>query len=113
MLVGYQEVLDALGDETRRRIFEQLRHGPVAVGEIARRLPVSRPAVSKHLRVLSGAGLVHYEPAGTRNLYQVDERGLGEIRTWLDGFWDEALTGFAQRVEQDRRTRRSGRRRRQ
>ena len=112
MLVGYQEVLNALGDETRRRIFEQLRHGPSAVGEIARGLPVSRPAVSKHLRVLSGAGLVRYQSAGTRNLYQVDERGLGEIRTWLDGFWDEALTGFARQVEQDRRVRRSGRRRR-
>jgi DNA-binding transcriptional ArsR family regulator len=110
LLVGYQEVLDALGDDTRRRIFEQLRHGPVAVGEIARGLPVSRPAVSKHLRVLSGAGLVHYRSAGTRNLYQVDERGLGEIRSWLDGFWDEALTGFARQVERDRRTRRSRRR---
>ena len=111
MLMGYQEVLNALGDGTRRRIFEQLRHGPVAVGEIARGLPVSRPAVSKHLRVLSGAGLVHYKSAGTRNLYQVDERGLGEIRTWLDGFWDEALTGFARQVEHGRRTRRSRRRR--
>src|ERR1700687_3186083 len=109
--MGYQEVFEALGDETRRRVFEQLRGGPVAVGEIARALPVSRPAVSKHLRVLADAGLVRYQSAGTRNLYQVDPRGLGEVRTWLDGFWDEALRRFAEQVQRDRRTRRPGRRR--
>lgn len=109
--MGYQAILQALGDETRRQVFEQLRHGPVAVGEIARRLPVSRPAVSKHLRVLADAGLVRYQSAGTSNLYQVDERGLAEMRTWLEGFWDEALIGFSQRVERDRRTHQSRRRR--
>ncbi|HXN01371.1 MAG TPA: metalloregulator ArsR/SmtB family transcription factor [Candidatus Dormibacteraeota bacterium] len=109
--MGYQEVFEALGDETRRRVFEQLRRGPVAVGEIARVLPVSRPAVSKHLRVLADAGLVRYQSAGTRNLYQVDPRGLVEVRTWLDGFWDEALRRFAEQVQRDRRTRRPGRRR--
>ena len=109
--MGYQDVLEALGDATRRQVFEQLRHGPVAVGEIARGLPVSRPAVSKHLRVLADAGLVRYQSAGTRNLYQADERGLVEIRSWLDGFWEEALGGFARQVERDRRIRAPRRRR--
>jgi DNA-binding transcriptional ArsR family regulator len=109
--VGYQAALEALGDRTRRDVFEQLRHGPVAVGEIARRLPVSRPAVSKHLRILASAGLVRYQSAGTRNLYEVDDRGLAEMRGWLDKFWDEALGGFARQVERDRQTRRSRRKR--
>lgn len=108
--MSYQVVLEALGDPTRRQVFEQLRHGPVAVGEIARRLPVSRPAVSKHLRVLEGAGLVRYRADGTRNLYQVDERGLAEMRSWLDGFWDEALAGFAQHVARKNRKHQSRRR---
>ena len=97
--MAYQDALDALGDGTRRQVFAQLRRGPMAVGAIARRLPVSRPAVSQHLRVLEGAGLVRHESQGTRNLYLVDARGLSEMREWLDGFWDEALARFAQHVD--------------
>jgi DNA-binding transcriptional ArsR family regulator len=108
--MSYQAVLEALGDGTRRQVFEQLRRGPVAVGEIARRLPVSRPAVSKHLRVLEGAGLVRYRTDGTRNFYEVDERGLAEMRSWLDGLWDEALAGYAQHVARKNRKHQSRRR---
>jgi DNA-binding transcriptional ArsR family regulator len=105
--MGYGTVLDALGDPTRRRIVEGLRDGPLAVGEIARPLPVSRPAVSRHLRVLEAAGLVNHVVAGTRHLYRLDERGLAELRRWVDGVWTAALDRFAAHVaateEADRR----------
>ena len=91
-------MLDAVGDPTRRRILDRLRAGPVAVGEIAAGLPVSRPAVSKHLRVLEDCGLVTHEPAGTRNLYRLDRRGLESLRAWVDGFWDDVLDRFAEHV---------------
>jgi DNA-binding transcriptional ArsR family regulator len=98
--MGYESVLDALGDPTRRRILDALRAGPLPVGAVAAGLPVSRPAVSKHLRVLEGAGLVTYEASGTRRLYRIDEPGLAALRAWIDGFWGDILGGFAAYVEQ-------------
>lgn len=86
--------LDALGDPTRRRVFELLRDGPRSVGELAADLPVSRPAVSQHLRVLADAGLVTHRRDGTRHLYEVDSDGVGALRDWVDGFWSEALARF-------------------
>ncbi|GAA1629251.1 metalloregulator ArsR/SmtB family transcription factor [Kribbella alba] len=92
-------VLDALGDPTRRKILETLRRGgPSSVAGLAERVPVSRPAISQHLKVLGGAGLVSYESQGTRNIYQVDRAGLSDLRTWLDQFWDDALDAFAEHV---------------
>ncbi len=88
-------VLDALGDPTRRQIFESLRGGPRSVGELADGLPVSRPAVSQHLRVLKEAGLVSDRKEGTRRLYRVDPGGLAGLRDYFDGFWGEALARFA------------------
>jgi DNA-binding transcriptional ArsR family regulator len=97
--------MDALGDPTRRAIFEQLRSGPRAVGEIAEELPVSRPAVSQHLRVLKEAGLVTERRNGTRRLYRIDPDGVGELRNYFDAFWNEALAAFKAAAEQERRTR--------
>jgi len=97
----YEAVLEALGDRTRRQIVHRLRSGPLSVGELAAALPVSRPAVSQHLSVLRRSGLVAYEEAGTRNVYRLDPAGIGELRTWLDGFWDAALDRYAQRVRDD------------
>jgi DNA-binding transcriptional ArsR family regulator len=91
--------LDALGDPTRRQVFELLRRGPRSVGELAAELPVSRPAVSQHLRVLEGAGLVTHRKDGTRNLYGLNGNGVVELRSWIDGFWDEALARFKYAVE--------------
>lgn len=90
----------ALGDPTRRAIFERLADGPRAVGELASELPVSRPAVSQHLKVLKDARLVVDEPAGTRRIYHVDPDGLRALRGYLDHFWDQALAGFKTAVEQ-------------
>jgi DNA-binding transcriptional ArsR family regulator len=97
--------LDALGDPTRRAIFERLADGPRPVGELARGLPVSRPAVSQHLKVLKEAGLVVDEAAGTRRLYRLNPGGVAALRAYFDGFWDRALAAFAAAVEQkeDRR----------
>ncbi|MBA2298173.1 MAG: winged helix-turn-helix transcriptional regulator [Actinobacteria bacterium] len=88
-------VLDALGDWTRRQIFEALRNGPRSVGDLAAGLPVSRPAVSQHLRVLKEAGLVSDRKEGTRRLYRVDPAGLAGVRSYFDSFWGEALDRFA------------------
>jgi DNA-binding transcriptional ArsR family regulator len=99
----YRNGMDALGDPTRRAIFEQLRRGPRAVGEIAAELPVSRPAVSQHLRVLKDAGLVTERREGTRRLYRLDPDGLGELRDYFDDFWTEALAGFKAAAESERR----------
>ena len=88
------EVLDALGDPTRRAVLELLRDGPRAVVDIASALPVSRPAVSQHLRVLKGAGLVTERKDGTRHLYRVDPDGLAALRTYLESFWTDALGAF-------------------
>jgi DNA-binding transcriptional ArsR family regulator len=90
----------ALGDPTRRVIFERLAEHPRAVGELARELPVSRPAVSQHLKVLKGAGLVVDRSAGTRRIYQLDPDGLGALRAELDRFWTQALASYKQLVEQ-------------
>jgi DNA-binding transcriptional ArsR family regulator len=101
--MAYRTAMDALGDPTRRAIFEQLRRGPRAVGEIASELPVSRPAVSQHLRVLKDAGLVTERREGTRRLYRLDPDGLGELRAYFDGFWTEALAGFKAAAEREQR----------
>ena len=95
-------VLDALGDWTRRQIFEALRRGPRSVGELAGDLPVSRPAVSQHLRVLKDAGLVVDRKEGARRIYSVAPAGLTEIRAYFDSFWDEALGRFAAEARKER-----------
>jgi DNA-binding transcriptional ArsR family regulator len=95
--------MDALGDGTRRAIFERLRSGPLSVGELAAELPVSRPAVSQHLRVLKEAGLVAERRNGTRRIYRVDPDGLGELRDYFDDFWNEALAAFKASAEDERR----------
>ena len=92
--MAYQDALQALADPTRRAVLEQLREGPSAVGQLAERLPVSRPAVSQHLRVLKQAGLVRERRAGTRRIYSVQLRGLAELRRYLDRFWDDVLEAF-------------------
>ena len=97
--MAYGEALTALADPTRRRIFERLKSGPKAVGAIARGVPVSRPAVSQHLKALKDAGLVADRPDGTRRVYYIDPQGLGSVRRWLDQFWDEALAAFQAEVE--------------
>lgn len=91
----------ALADATRREVFERLAQGPLSVGELAQGLPVSRPAVSQHLKVLKEAGLVTDQPEGTRRVYQIDPQGLGQVRAWLDQFWDAALDAFKAEVERD------------
>ena len=90
----------ALGDPTRRAIFERLADQPLAVGELASALPVSRPAVSQHLKVLKDARLVIDRPAGTRRIYQLDPEGLGALRADLEQFWTKALTAYKEVVEQ-------------
>ncbi len=91
--------MDALGDGTRRLILERLRGGPQAVGELAAGLPVSRPAVSQHLRVLKEAGLVTERRNGTRRLYRVDTDGLAEVRDYLESFWTDVLAAFEAAAE--------------
>jgi DNA-binding transcriptional ArsR family regulator len=98
-MANADRVFSALTDPTRRAVFERLRHGARPVGEIARGLPVSRPAVSQHLKVLKEAGLVDDRADGTRRIYQIDPKGLGAMRAWLDQFWDSALDAFAAEVE--------------
>jgi DNA-binding transcriptional ArsR family regulator len=88
-----------LGDPTRLAIFELLAGGPQAVGELAAHLPVSRPAVSQHLKALKAAGLVIDRPEGTRRLYQLDPRGIAEVRAYFDRFWSSALSSFKATVE--------------
>jgi DNA-binding transcriptional ArsR family regulator len=95
----YGTVLQALGDPTRLAVFERIAERPRAVGELAEELPVSRPAVSQHLKVLKDAGLVVDRAKGARRIYQVDPGGVAAVRRWLDGFWDEALTRFKEEVE--------------
>lgn len=92
--------LEALADPTRRQLFERLRAGPRAVGELARGVTVSRPAVSQHLAVLKAAGLVRDTAAGTRRVYEIDPKGLGAIRAWLDDLWGGALTHFGTELDQ-------------
>ena len=91
----------ALGDPTRRAIFERLAERPRAVGELASELPVSRPAVSQHLKVLKDAGLVVDRAAGNRRIYQLNPDGVGTLRAQLDRFWNQALAAYKEVVEQD------------
>jgi DNA-binding transcriptional ArsR family regulator len=95
----YVSALAALADPTRREIFERLRVGGKSVGALAEGLPASRPAVSQHLKVLKEAGLVGDRAEGTRRVYYIDPAGLGELRRWLDQFWDEALLAFRAEAE--------------
>jgi DNA-binding transcriptional ArsR family regulator len=97
----HHSALDALGDATRRAVFELLRSGPTSVGELAGHLPVSRPAVSQHLRVLRAAGLVRDQQRGTRRLYSIDRDGLDSLRRYLEDFWDEALSAYARTAERE------------
>jgi len=101
-VTAYADVLAALADPTRRQVFELLRSGPRPVGELAGELPVSRPAVSQHLRVLKDAGLVREERQGTRRLYAPNGDGLAALRDSLDGFWDEALAAFRAAAETEK-----------
>jgi DNA-binding transcriptional ArsR family regulator len=95
-----EAAFDALGHPMRRRLLEVLREGALPVGDIARALPIGRPAVSKHLKVLEGAGLVAHESAGTRNLYAVAPEGLAPLQKWLTDTWDERLAAYAAYVEE-------------
>ncbi len=96
-----ERALDALGDATRREVFKRLRSGTRSVGEIAAGLKVTRPAVSQHLKVLKKARLVTDRAEGTRRIYSIDVRGLGDLRGWLDGFWDETLAAFKHAAEEE------------
>ena len=93
----------ALADATRRQVFSRLRHGPKPVVDLARGLPVTRSAVSQHLKVLKDAGLVTDQAEGTRRVYRVDPQGLAAARAWFDGFWDDALNAFQAAAERSAR----------
>jgi DNA-binding transcriptional ArsR family regulator len=97
-----EKVWDALGDRTRRQIVLRLSQGPRPVGELAADLPVSRSAVSQHLKVLKDAGLVAEQVAGTRRIYRLNEAGVIALRDQLDTFWDRALSGFQDLVKRPR-----------
>ena len=97
----YEDAISALGDPTRRAILERLADSPRSVGDVARGLPVSRPAVSQHLRVLREAGLVSERREGTRRVYRVDPKGLGELRSYFDNFWTRALADFKSTAERE------------
>jgi DNA-binding transcriptional ArsR family regulator len=99
-VTAYASALSALGDPTRRTIFELVAAQPSSVGTIAGQLPVTRPAVSQHLRVLKDAGLVTDDAVGTRRIYRLDPSGLAELRDYLDRFWNTALAAFKARAEQ-------------
>jgi DNA-binding transcriptional ArsR family regulator len=98
------QILDALGNQTRRDILILLKESPMDVGSIATHLPISRPAVSKHLRILQGAGLVTYNTQGTRNIFHLRPAGFREARVYLDLFWDDALANFQRVVEETKRS---------
>jgi DNA-binding transcriptional ArsR family regulator len=97
--MGYEAAFDILGDPTRRAIVERLRRGPAPVIDIATGLPVSRPAVSKHLKLMRDAGMVRMRTQGTRHLYELDLKSLEQVRSWLDGFWDESLRRLKAQAE--------------
>ncbi|MGH3010573.1 MAG: ArsR/SmtB family transcription factor [Gaiellaceae bacterium] len=99
--MAYGDALTALADPTRRSVFETLRRGPRSVGDLASGLPVSRPAVSQHLRVLENAGLVRARRQGTRNFYSVNGEGLTELREYFEEYWDEALAAFKAAAESE------------
>ena len=96
--MAYAEVFTALADPTRRRIFEALREQPKTVGELALGQPVSRPAVSQHLKVLQAASLVSVEPRGNRRLYLIKRDGLDDLRQYLESFWSDALSAYAAEI---------------
>jgi DNA-binding transcriptional ArsR family regulator len=100
-MINAERALDALGDPTRRSVFRRLQHRTLSVGQIADGMEVTRPAVSQHLKVLKAAGLVVVRAEGTRRLYAVDTRGIEAVRSWLDGFWDEALIAFKRAAERE------------
>jgi len=106
-VVGADVVFDALGEPVRRRILELLREGPTPVGRLAERLPVGRPAVSKHLRVLTNAGLIERHPAGTRNLYALAPEGMAAAQQWLVQTWDTVLAAYAAEISRQREKRSS------
>lgn len=97
--MAYRQVLFVLADPTRRAIFERLKTGPESVGALAAHVPVSRPAVSQHLKALKSAGLVQEQPQGTRRLYTIRTEGLVELRDWLDSFRSEEFAGLEERAE--------------
>lgn len=99
----YESVLEALGDKTRRQIVQCLRTCPASVAELAAQLPVSRPAISQHLRVLRDSEVVMFETFGTRNIYQLQPAGLEALRLWLDDFWGTVLNDFAAHVDRQPR----------
>jgi len=99
--MAYQNAFAALADPTRRSVLERLIDGALPVGRIAKGMPVSRPAVSQHLKVLKEAGLVTDRADGTRRVYSIDPNGLGALRRYVDQFWDQALEAFAAEVEND------------
>jgi DNA-binding transcriptional ArsR family regulator len=103
-MANHSAAFTALADATRREIFERIARAPTAVGELANELPVSRPAVSQHLKVLKDAGLVMDRAEGTRRVYEIDPNGLGALRAWLDQFWGAALEAFKAEVESDEPT---------
>jgi DNA-binding transcriptional ArsR family regulator len=100
-MISADQAFDALGDPTRRRVFTSLRQGKRSVGEIAEGMNVTRPAVSQHLKVLKEAGLVTVRAEGTRRLYSVDTAAIEALRSWLDGFWDDALNAFQKAAEKE------------
>jgi DNA-binding transcriptional ArsR family regulator len=97
--MAYGKAFAALADPSRRHVFERLRAGPLSVGAVAKGMPVSRPAVSQHLKVLKEAGLVTDRAHGTRRVYSIDPQGLAAVRSWLDQFWDDALAAFQAEAE--------------
>jgi DNA-binding transcriptional ArsR family regulator len=99
--MNVEQILDALGDPTRRQVFKRLKGGKRSVQEIADGMAVSRPAVSQHLKVLKAAGLVAVRVEGTRHLYAVDAKGVESLREWLDGFWDQTLAQFKDAAERE------------
>jgi len=110
--MAYESVLAALADPTRRAVFEKLRERPRAVGELADDLPVSRPAVSQHMKVFRDAGLVADRAEGAKRVYYIDPHGLGPLRAWLDQFWDHALEAFRAEAEASDKPKPTMRRRR-
>lgn len=100
-MTNVDAAISALGDPTRKTIFERLTQGPLAVGELASDLPVSRPAVSQHLKVLKEAGLVVDRRQGTRRLYQADPQALADLRAYFDAFWDQSLAAFRTAAERE------------
>jgi DNA-binding transcriptional ArsR family regulator len=104
--MAYVDTIVALADPTRRAIFESLRERPLTVGELATRQPVSRPAVSQHLRVLESARLVRVQPEGNRRVYSIRREGLEELKQYLDGFWSDALSAFAAEITRRKRAER-------